>query len=106
MIIYALASDMKRSASESKPFQSRSKGEILGQARRKERLSRSKLKQVFLSDSDVELFMHLIQCIRLGLWKVQSLNQAFEVSKLWSMAEFISFDKFTLKNLANKSGYV
>ena len=36
---------MKSSASESKPFQSRSKGEIPGRARRKERLSRSKLKQ-------------------------------------------------------------
>ena len=79
MIICALGSDMKRSASESKPFQSRSKGEILGQARRKERLSRSKLKQVFLSDSDAELFMYLIQCIRLGLLKVRGLNQALEV---------------------------
>ena len=46
---------MKSSASESKPFQSRSKGEIPGQARRKERLSRSKLKQAFLIDSDAEL---------------------------------------------------
>ena len=46
---------MKSSASESKPFQSRSKGEIPGQARRKERLSRSKLKQAFLTDSDAEL---------------------------------------------------
>ena len=34
---------MKSSASESKPFQSRSKGEIPGRAKRKERLSRSKL---------------------------------------------------------------
>ena len=81
---------MKRSASESKPFQSRSIGEILGQARRKERLSRSKLKQVLLSDSDVKLFMYLIQCIRLGLWKVRSLNQALEVSKLWSMVDLKS----------------
>ena len=48
---------MKSSASEPKPFQSRSKGEIPGQARRKERLSRSKLKQVFLIDLDAELFM-------------------------------------------------
>ena len=45
---------MKSSASESKPFQSRSKGEIPCRARRKERLSRSKLKQVFLTDSDAE----------------------------------------------------
>ena len=48
---------MKSSASDSKPFQSRSKGEILGQARREERLSHSKLKQVFLIDSDGEFFM-------------------------------------------------
>ena len=57
---------MKSSVSESKPFQSRSKGEIPGRARRKERLSRFKLKQVFLTDSDAELFMNLIQCIRFG----------------------------------------
>ena len=55
---------MKSSASESKRFQSRSKGEILGRARRKERLSRSELKQAFLTDSDAERFMYLIQCIR------------------------------------------
>ena len=57
---------MKSSKSESKPFQSRSKGEILSQARRKEQLSRSKLKQAFLIDSDAELFMYLFQCIRFG----------------------------------------
>ena len=57
---------MKSSASESKPFRSRSKGEIPGQARRKERLSSSKLKQAFLIVSDAELFMYLIQCIRFG----------------------------------------
>ena len=57
---------MKSSASESKSFQSRSKGEIPGQARRKERLSSSKLKQAFLIDSDGELFVYLIQCIRFG----------------------------------------
>ena len=58
---------MKSSASdESKAFQSRSKGEIPGRARRKERVSRSKLKQAFLIDSDAELFMYLIQCIRFG----------------------------------------
>ena len=54
---------MKSSASESKAFQSRSKGEIPGRARRKERVSRSKLKQAFLIDSDAKLFMYLIQCI-------------------------------------------
>ena len=58
---------MKSSASESKPFQSHSKGKIPGQARRKEQLSRSKLKQAFLTDSDAELFLYLIQYIRFGL---------------------------------------
>ena len=67
---------MKSSASESKPFQSRSKGEIPAQARLKERLSRSKLKQAFLIDSDAERFMYLIQCIRFGSWKVRRLNRA------------------------------
>ena len=67
---------MKSSASESKPFQSRSKGEILGQARQKERLSLSKLKQVFLINSDAELFMYLIQCIRFDSRKVRRLNRA------------------------------
>ena len=57
---------MKSSVSESKPFQSRSKGEIPGRARREERVSRSKLKQAFLIDSDAELFMYLIKCIMLG----------------------------------------
>ena len=47
---------MKSSSSESKAFQSRSKGEIPGRARRKERVSRSKLKQAFQIDSDAELF--------------------------------------------------
>ena len=57
---------MKSSASESQAFQSRSKGEISGRARRKERVSRSKLKQAFLIDLDAELFIYLIQCIRFG----------------------------------------
>ena len=48
---------MKSSASESKPFQSRSKGEIPGRARRKERLSRSKLKQAYQFTTNAELFM-------------------------------------------------
>ena len=57
---------MKSSASESKPFQilkvaTCSKGKLSGQAGWKEQLSRSKLKQVFLIDSDTELFMYLIQ---------------------------------------------
>ena len=57
---------MKRSASESKPFQSRSRVEIPGQARRKERLGRSKLEEPFLIDSDANLFMYLIQGISFG----------------------------------------
>ena len=57
---------MKSSASESKPFESRSKGEIPGRARQKKRLSGSELQQAFLIDSDAELFMYFIQCI-LGL---------------------------------------
>jgi len=57
---------MKSTASESKPFQSRSKGGIPGQASGKERPSRSKLKQAALTDSDADLFMNLIQYIRLG----------------------------------------
>ena len=71
-----LGSVHENSVSESKPFQSGSKGEIHGRARRKERLSRSKLKQAFLVDSDAELFMYLIQCIRFGSWNVRRLNQA------------------------------
>ena len=56
---------MKCSASESKPFESRSKGEIPDRARRKERLnsSKSKLKQAFLIDSHAEPFINLIQYI-------------------------------------------
>ena len=57
---------MKSSSSESKAFQSLSIVEIPGRARRKERLSRSKLKQAFLIDSDAEIFMYLIQCISIG----------------------------------------
>ena len=66
IIIYALVRYMKSSASESKPFQSRSKGEIPCWAGREELLSRFRLKQAFLIDSDAELFMYLIQCIRFG----------------------------------------
>ena len=66
IIIYVLGLVHESSASESKLFQSRSKGEIPSQARRKEQLSRSKFKQAFLIDSDAELFMNLIQCIRFG----------------------------------------
>ena len=71
---------MKSSASESKPFQSRSKGEIPGRARRKERLSRSKLKQAFLIDSDAELFMYLIKCIRFGSVKSSESEPSLKCS--------------------------
>ena len=64
------------SATESKAFQGRSKLEIPDRARRKERLSRSKLKRAFLIDSEAELFTYLIQCIGFGSRKVRSLNRA------------------------------
>ena len=70
---------MKSSASESKPFQSRSKGEIPGRARLKERRSRSKLKQAFLINSEAELFMYLIQCIRFESLKVRRLSRLLDV---------------------------
>ena len=52
---------MKSSAFESKPFQSHSKDEIPGRARRKERLSRAF--QIETGVPDAKLFMFLIQCI-------------------------------------------
>ena len=70
---------IKSSASESKQLQSRSKGEIPGRARQKEQLSLSKLKQAFLINSDAELIMYLIQCIRFGSWKVRRLSRALDV---------------------------
>ena len=74
--IYALGSVHEKFGVWIRPFQSRSKGEIPGRATRKERLNHSKLKQAFLTDSDAELFMYLIQCIRFGSWKVRCLNRA------------------------------
>ena len=77
VIIYALGSVHEKFGVWIKALpNSRSKGEIPGRARRKERLSRSKLKQAFLTDSDAELFMYLIQCIRFGSWKGRRLNRA------------------------------
>ena len=67
---------MKILASESKPFQSCSKGKIPSRVRWKEWLSCSKLKQAFLIDSDAKLFMYLIQCIRFSSWKLRHVNQA------------------------------
>ena len=57
---------MKSSVPESKLLQSRSRGEIPSQARQEEQLSYPKLKELFLIDSDAELFMYLIQGIRFG----------------------------------------
>ena len=74
---------MESSATESKPFQSCSKYEIHGWTRLKEPLSRSKLKQAFLTDSDAELFMYSIQCIRFGSRKVLRLNQASDPSTVY-----------------------
>ena len=67
---------MKSSFSESKAFQSHSKGEIPSHARREEWLSPSKLNEVFLIDSDAKLFMNVIQCVRFGSRKVRPLNCA------------------------------
>ena len=66
---------MKSLASVLKSFQSRSKGEIPGRVRQKEQLSCSKLNQAFLIDSDADLFMYLIQCIRFGSEKDRRLNR-------------------------------
>ena len=61
MMIYALGSVRETLAGVwIKAIPSRSKGEIPGWVSGKERLSRSKLKQAFLIDSDAELFMNLI----------------------------------------------
>ena len=79
---------MKSSASESKPLQSCSRAEIPGQARRKEPLSRSKLKEPFSIDSDAELFMYLIQGIRFGSRKDRRLNQALEIKMKIKIGEF------------------
>ena len=63
-----------------KAFPRRSKGEIPDRAsRQNERMSLSKLKKAFLTDSDAEPFMYcmyLIQCIRFGSRKVRHLNRA------------------------------
>ena len=60
-----------------KAFLRRSKGEIPDRAsRQNERMSRSKLKQAFLTDSDAEPFLYLIQCIGFGSRKVKHLNRA------------------------------
>ena len=65
-------------ATESKAFQGRSNSKVPARLGEKNRLSRSKLKQAFLIDSDAELFMYLIQCIGFCSWKVRCLNRALE----------------------------
>ena len=55
------------SSSESKPFQSRFKGEVPGRTRREERLSRSKLKEAFLIDSDAEIFMIEVRQMKISV---------------------------------------
>ena len=86
---------MKSSVSESKPFESRSKGEFPGRARRKKWLSRSKLKQGFLTDSDAELFMYLIQCIlgsaheKFGVWNGPNRNVTITGSSLKRTSVFV-----------------
>ena len=57
---------MKSPASKSKLFISRSQVKIPGRARQEDWLSHFKLKRTFLIDSDAELFMFFIQCIRFG----------------------------------------
>ena len=80
------------------PNQSCSKGEIPSQARRKEQLSHSKLKQI---DSDAKLFMYLIQCIRLGSWEVRRMNRAllrpwlFRISQKPNLLLYIVLKKVT-----------
>ena len=61
IIIYALGSVHEK-------VRRLNQGKIPGRAKRKEQLSRSKLKKALLIDSDAELFMYmyLIQCIRFG----------------------------------------
>ena len=66
---------MKGSASESKPFQ-----------RRNSRLSRSKFKWPFLTDSDVELFMYLFKVLgsaheKSGVWTGPAVSTFANLSK-------------------------
>ena len=76
IIIYALDSVHENFGVWIKTFPKRSKGEIFGWARQNERLSRTKLKQEFLINSDAELFIYLIQRIRFGSWNVRRLKRA------------------------------
>ena len=99
--------DMKSSAaSESKPFQSRSTAEMPGRARRKERLSISKLKQAFPIDSDAELFLYLIQCIRFGSWKVRRLNRVLQTGLGLGLSLFYAWSASKFQRTAVITGFV
>ena len=99
--------DMKSSAaSESKPFQSRSTAEMPGRARRKERLSISKLKQAFPIDSDAELFLYLIQCIRFGSWKVRRLNRVLQTGLGLGLSLFYAWSASKFQRTAVSTGFV
>lgn len=63
IIIYGLGSAHEKNR---RLNQCRSKVEIPHRARREERVTRSKLKQAFIIDSDANLFMYLMQCSRFG----------------------------------------
>ena len=63
IIIYALGSAHEKNRLL---HQCRSKVEIPLRARLEVRLTRSKLKQAFIIDSDADLFMYLMQCTRFG----------------------------------------
>ena len=83
IIIYALGSVHEKFSVWIKAVPKSLQRRNSGRARRKERLSRSKLKQAFLIDSDGELFMYLIQYIRFGSWKDRRLNRA-SLATNWS----------------------
>ena len=68
------------SSSESKPFQSRFKGEIPGRTRREERLSRSKLKEASLFDLDVERFLNKVRLMKISA----SLTRSYSSSHYFS----------------------
>ena len=66
LIIYALGSVHEKFGVYIKAVPKSLQRRNPGPGTRKERLSRSELKQAFLTDSDAELFVYLIQCIRFG----------------------------------------
>ena len=66
LIIYALGSVHEKFGVYIKAVPKSLQRRNPGRGTRKERLSRSELKQAFLTDSDAELFVYFIQCIRFG----------------------------------------